>query len=100
MKLTLKTGTSPRSDVSSLVHTLESIRSVYMAPLGSPVLPEVYMIKASRSSLSPVYIGSVGRARPRSINSFSISMVTVMPAAVSLAFARSRDSRWSSTSAW
>jgi len=72
--------------------------SVYIAPLGSPVLPDVYMIMASRSSVSPVYIGSGGNARPRSSNSSKVSMVTAMPASASLARARSRFSRWSSIS--
>ena len=31
-----------------------SVRSVIIAPFGAPVLPEVYMIIASRSSLPPV----------------------------------------------
>ena len=56
MKLTLSTGKS-ESEANLDVQSLAIIRSVYMAPFGDPVLPEVYMIIASRSSLSAVYGG-------------------------------------------
>ena len=69
MKLTLSTGTSAKSGCSSAVQTSETIRSVYMAPLGKPVLPEVYRIMASRWSVSPVYGGS-RRQRPAALQQF------------------------------
>lgn len=62
--------TSPDSvAVDTAGNSFKTMRSVYMAPFGNRVLPDVYMIMASRSSVSPVYIGSGGKARPRSSNS-------------------------------
>ena len=40
MKLTLSTGASISLRMS-LVHSMHNMRSVHMAPLGKPVLPEV-----------------------------------------------------------
>ncbi len=40
MKLTLMTGVSD-CDVNASVHNLHTMASVYIAPLGVPVLPEV-----------------------------------------------------------
>jgi hypothetical protein len=52
-KFTLSTG-MPGVKKNPDVHTLVTVRSVYMAPLGAPVLPDVYMIIAKRSSLPSV----------------------------------------------
>jgi hypothetical protein len=49
MKFTFTTGAS-LVGITSAVHTRDTMFSVYMAPLGSPVLPDVYMIMASRWS--------------------------------------------------
>jgi hypothetical protein len=47
MKLTLTTGASAVG-ITSEVQMRDTMFSVYIAPLGSPVLPDVYMIMASR----------------------------------------------------
>ena len=68
MKLTLSTGTlvdDANLEAHNEVHNVAMVRSVNMAPFGVPVLPEVYMIIASRSSLPLVYPGSCGIARRR-----------------------------------
>ena len=99
MKLTLNTGTSANR-VELAVHSLATIRSVYMAPLGSPVLPDVYKIIASRSSVSPVYTGSGGSWRPRSTTSSTVVDGHRHAGLVQARAARSKFSRCSSTSGW
>ena len=44
----------PVGNAKFAVHSRATVRSVIMAPFGAPVLPEVYMTIASRSSLPPV----------------------------------------------
>lgn len=53
MKFTFKTA-PPVEGAKFAVHSLARVRSVIMAPFGAPVLPDVYMMIASRSSLPPV----------------------------------------------
>ena len=53
MKLTFTTA-PPVGSAKFEVHSRPTVRSVIIAPLGAPVLPEVYMMIASRSSVPPV----------------------------------------------
>ncbi|GLE53162.1 hypothetical protein ATCCBAA256_27230 [Mycobacterium montefiorense] len=75
MKFTLSTG-MPGLRKNPDVHTLAIVRSVYMAPLGVPVLPEVYMIMARRSSLPSVKAGPADRCWPRSTTSSTVLTTT------------------------
>jgi hypothetical protein len=88
------------SETKADVQSRAIIRSVYMAPFGAPVLPEVYMIIASRSSLPAVYTGSGGNSAPRATTSPSVWMATRRPTCRSRACASSRLLRCSLTPGW